>query len=197
MKTLLTGFGPFGAVVSNPTQRLVEHYSSDVDGRSPVADVDSLLLPTSFSRAPRILLHALAGARYDRVVMLGVAANTPHFRVECFAHNVDEGGAYDVDGFAPPVRRIASASPHRLQVTIDPTDWLHALSAIDVPVALSESAGGFLCNHALFHALRFSRGRTTQIGFLHVPADEHTGVTIGQVTSFSTHVRAVRALLEL
>ena len=187
-KTLLTGFGPFGAVISNPTQRLAERFADEVE---------TLVLPTSFARAPSLIVRALAERSYERVVMLGVAVSTPHFRVECFAHNADEGGAPDVDGFVPPMRAIAAAAPHRLPVTIVPKQWLDALAAVNVPVELSESAGGFLCNHALFHALHSSRGRPTQIGFLHVPADDATGLQGDRFMPFSEHVRAVRALLSL
>jgi pyroglutamyl-peptidase len=194
-RTLLTGFGAFGAVVSNPTERLVERFAGEVD---------TLILPTSFAHAPRRVLGALADGRYDRVVMLGVAASTPGFRVERFAHNWDEGGTRDVDGFVAPARRIASVAPARLPVTIEVERWVDALSRAlseipqnRVPVALSESAGGFLCNHALFHALRHARaaGRGTRIGFLHVPADEQTGVSGAATCPFSTQVAVIRALL--
>ena len=147
-RTLLTGFGPFGRVVSNPTARVAERLSSEVA---------TLVLPTSFARACRLLLAALASSRFDRVVMLGVAANSERFRVERFATNWDDGANADVEGFTPPPRRIAAGAPARLPVSTSVDAWLAALGSAGVPAVVSESAGAFLCNHALFEALRHAR----------------------------------------
>ena len=46
-----------------------------------------------------------------------------------------------------------------------------ALEQLGVPVAISDDAGGYVCNH-LFYAARYvidSRGLSTRCGFVHVP----------------------------
>ncbi len=188
MTTLLTGFGPFGNVLRNPTERLARLFENEME---------TLVLPTSFAHAPRHLLRVLSRGRFERVVMLGVASGATSFRVERHAHNWDDGGQPDIDGFSAPARRIAARAPSRLDVTVDVVAWARALQAAAVPATLSDSAGGYLCNHALFHALRFVRGAgaKVRVGFVHVPPCADTGVEGVHTVPFETHVTAVRALL--
>jgi pyrrolidone-carboxylate peptidase len=48
MRTLLTGFGPFGAIAHNPSARIVEQLAR---GGSPGHRLTCRVLPVSFARA--------------------------------------------------------------------------------------------------------------------------------------------------
>lgn len=202
METLLTGFGPFGKVTCNPTQRLLEQFAGeDIPGHN----LTICLLPTSFARAPEILHRVLeAGGRRGRpfmtVLMLGVAVGSPHWRVERWGRNWDETERPDVDGVTMPGRVIAPEAPERLPARFPVEDLVAALHEAGLPAVASDSAGAYLCNHMLFRTLHYlkCRKRRAQAGFLHVPADEQTclpGTSDIPIFSFDRHVTAVRTVL--
>ena len=163
-RILVTGFGPFGRVIDNPSGRLAAALAD--------ATVDALVLPTSFGRAPALLRERLDD-RYDTVLLLGVAESNRHFAVEVFGHNFSAARLPCVDGEAPH-GVISPGVPERLAVTLPPEDTLAALSG-RIEARRSESAGSYVCNALLFHALL--EARAPRIGFVHVPPDEHTLAT--------------------
>jgi pyroglutamyl-peptidase len=202
MQTLLTGFGPFATVIDNPAARLVERFAAEtVAGH----EITTCLLPTSFQRAPQLMDAALtAGGRdgqpFDLILMLGVAQNSPGWRVERYGRNHDNPVA-DVDGYVPQVGPILPAAPDLLTVTLPVEDLVAALHRAGLPATPSESAGGYLCNHILFYTLeRLQSGVSgARAGFLHVPADEHTcspQVLAAAPSTFAQQVTAVRVVLE-
>jgi pyroglutamyl-peptidase len=199
LQTLLTGFGPFGKVVSNPTTRLVEWFVNEqVSGH----EITTCLLPTSFCRAPEIMDAVLArggsdGRPFDLVLMLGVAQNSPGWRVETCGRNWSNSYA-DVDGYVPISGPILPTVPATLDVTLPVDDLVAALHRAGLPAVVSDSAGGYLCNHILFHTLHRLRQSQVSAGFLHVPADELTckpGVLGSAPSTFAQQVAAVRVVL--
>lgn len=160
MKILLSGFGPFGSVTDNPTERLARHF----DG-ARIGDrvVEGVALPTSFSRAKAILWERITD--HDVVLMLGVAEGTREIRVERFGRNHDDARLVDVDGAQP--RGVIGEGPEVLPVSIDVHAVVAALQRADVPAALSDSAGSYVCNHVLYATL--ATVDTARVGFLHVP----------------------------
>ncbi len=200
MKILLTGFGPFGDVVSNPTERLVRHF--DRHG-VPGHHLATCVLPVSYGRAPAILRETIErgddkGRPFDLVWMLGVATASTVWRVECFGRN-ENSSAWDADDFAPPPK-IDPLGPRALEVTVPVGRLVSELTRAGLPVAPSENAGAYLCNHALYTALRHLRrtGSAARAGFLHVPADSETleqGARPPVSFSFAQHVLAVTVTL--
>ena len=160
MKVLLTGFGPFGSLVDNPTERLVRRF----DG-ARIGDriVDGLALPTSFSRAKTLLRERVSD--HTLVLMLGVAEGTSELRVERFGRNLDDARIEDIDGETPcgPI----GAGPELLPVSIDVDALVAALRRAEIPANASESAGTYVCNHVLYSTL--ADVEVPRIGFLHVP----------------------------
>ncbi|HZT44105.1 MAG TPA: hypothetical protein VFA07_18215 [Chthonomonadaceae bacterium] len=204
MQTLLTGFGAFGSVVSNPTERLLKHFADEeVRGH----DLTLCLLPVSFACAPQILREAIDkggsdGRPFDTVLMLGVAARCLHWRVERYGRNYTSSTIPDADGQRAPGRIIAPGAPEALPVSLPVESMLQALKQIGLPAAFSDSAGAYLCNYALFTALQHLQdtGHPAKAGFLHVPADEQTFLTQSDarpVFPFAQHVEAVRAVLDV
>ncbi len=200
MNTLLTGFGPFGDVVHNPTERLVLHFE-----RHGAAghNLTTCVLPVSYGRAPELLLEAIdrggsLGRPFDLIWMLGVASASPDWRVERFGRN-ENSAARDADDCVPPPR-IDPSGPALLEATV-PVDLLvSALNQAGLPATVSESAGAYLCNHALYTALGHLRrtGGRAPAGFLHVPADSDTfasGESERPIFTFADQVRAVEATL--
>lgn len=179
MRVLLSGFGPFGDVVSNPTERLARRFGG-------------VALPTSFARAPRRLLESIDD--HDVVLMLGVADSSEEFRVETLGHNRDEARIVDVDG-KQPCGEIVAGAPPTLPVTVDAARMHVSLVRAGLAASLSTSAGAYVCNRLLFSTLHRLQGKATRVGFLHVPADRDTHAAPRTERAFEELVAAVDAAL--
>lgn len=185
MRVLVTGFGPFGRVEDNPSARLATAAATRTGA-------EALVLPTSFARAPAALRDA-ARRGFDAMLLLGVAETESELRVETCGHNVVAARIADVDG-AQPSGALVPGAAEVLPVTLSPTRLLAALAA---PAHLSDTAGAYVCNALLFHALH--ERLAPAIGFLHVPPDERTfAAATPNAVPFEAQLAAVaRAIVAL
>lgn len=191
VRLLLTGFGPFGSVVDNPTERIVRRLSG---ASFSSVHVEGLALPTSFARAKALVSSRLARGDVDALLMLGVAEIAEEFRVETVGRNLDDARLPDVDG-AQPRGAIVHGAPDLLPVTLDAERLLGAISAI-APARLSDSAGAYVCNHLLYTSLHALHGSHVRAGFVHVPADPAThDVPRAPHRPFADHVAVVKAAI--
>lgn len=162
--TLVTGFGPFGSLKRNPSQSLVEALPS-LDSLER-----TLIVPTSYERAWQQIESALAPPN-TRLVMFGYSPRAKGLRLERFAHNLDRSPIPDVDGEIHQGSIFSAAEP-RLDSTAAVTAFRHLRATYpDLPVHMSEDAGGYVCNHVFYRALReASHARALgSVVFAHVP----------------------------
>jgi len=165
---LVTGFEPFGEHEHNSSEALVEALAERNDPQ-----LSCRVLPTSFRRAGE-LIETWIDERPAAVVMLGLAARTTALRLERFARNRDDSVSADNDGESRKDAKIHAFAPEVYASTLPLERFAGALRRLGTPVELSESAGGFLCNHVFYrarHALEL-RNLQSPCGFLHVPATE-------------------------
>ena len=73
MQVLMTGFGPFGDVVDNPSARLVSHFARL---RHPGLDLTTRVFRVTYAEVRRDLPSLLDQGRFDVVLLLGVASNS-------------------------------------------------------------------------------------------------------------------------
>ncbi len=201
MQTLLTGFGAFERVVSNPTERLVRYFE---ENGAPGHDLTIRIFPVSYESAAQQLraemeIGGKGGQPFDAVLMLGVAAGSQEWRVERIGWNANEAVRPDAFGQMPD-SVINAMMPASLPSTLPNQAIAAAIRGEDLPVIESDSAGRYLCNYLLFSALAEVRKRnnSARVGFLHVPADEQTftlNITSAPIYSFDQQIRAVRAAL--
>jgi pyroglutamyl-peptidase len=160
-RLLLTGFLPFGEEPVNPSGEAARalHGLRRGDWR-----VISVVLPVTYAGAVRAMDAALKDVGPSAVLSLGQGGD--RFQVETLARNHVDARA-DNDGVVPAAGPIDSAlqdAPSRLPVD----RMLNAVSGAVSPLRCvpSEDAGGYVCNHTLFHLVH----RTSlPVGFLHVP----------------------------
>jgi pyroglutamyl-peptidase len=160
VRLLVTGFGPFGSVVDNPSEALARHFHG-VRIRDRV--VTGLPLPTSFARATEQLLAAIP--EHDAVLMLGVAEQEKTLRIETMGLNFDDARIADIDGEKP--MGAIDEGPSALPVTMDVARLAVAFATARIPFSFSQNAGAYVCNHTLYRAL--SLERRARVGFIHVP----------------------------
>jgi len=201
MQTLLTGFGAFERVVSNPTERLVRYFE---ENGAPGHALTVRVLPVSYESAGQQMraemeIGGKQGKPFDCVLMLGVASGCKEWRVERIGWNSNEAVRPDAFGRMPSAM-IAPHLPESLLSTLPHTLIAEAIRREGLPVVESDSAGRYLCNYVLFSALAEAQKRSSaaRIGFLHVPADEQTfaqNITSAPSYPFAQHILAVRAAL--
>jgi pyroglutamyl-peptidase len=202
LNTLVTGFGPFASVVSNPSERVLVHLLREpVPGHS----LTLLPLPTSFQRAFPLFKECFErgghnGSPFDVVLMLGVAARSPHWCVERVGRNHRES-RIDADGFTPNAGPIVEGAPETLPVRWDVDAIVSDLIAAGLPAAPSDSAGAYLCNELLYSVLHLiqDRPQPRACGFLHIPPDAQTfdnTTSASPLFTFEQEVLAVRTVLE-
>ena len=154
-RTLVTGFGPFGAIKENPSAKLAEGC-----GR-PFRILEVAL------EASEDLLATLDPSTFDRLLLIGVAAGRKHVTPEVYGRN-QIGRVKDVQG----IDRFGPIDPQGallLPSTLWTTEVLGEL-LLDPHFHVSFDAGSYLCNFITYRAL--TRFPEKAVGFLHVPKPE-------------------------
>ncbi len=155
MRTLVTGFAPFGLVTDNPSGRLAEGCGRPFQ-----------VLEVAYAAADAFI-ERLDPESFDILLMLGVATQRERVTPELFARNW-RGEQPDVRGDASD-GPIEEGGPLLVEATLWHADVVASLSASPDFFA-SMDAGTYLCNYLAYRALR--RFPEKRVGFLHVPPFE-------------------------
>ena len=167
---LLTGFEPFGGDSVNPSWLVAQALHGELIAG---AHVQALCLPCVFGQALTVLQAALQQQRPQVVLALGLAAVRSEISVERVAVNVDDARIADNAGAQPIDDPVFAGGPAAYFSTLPIKAIAAALLQADLPAAVSQTAGTFVCNHVFYglmhqlHQLR--RHRTVRAGFMHVP----------------------------
>lgn len=170
---LLTGFEPFGGERLNAS----ELAARPLDGRVIAGHrVVVEILPCVFGEAERALRGAMARVSPVLVIACGEAGDRAAISLERVALNVDDARIPDNRGAKPVDRAIADGGPVAYWSTLPLKAMGRAIHAAHVPVAMSETAGTFVCNHVFYELMRALDGQSAvRGGFVHVPrAPEQT-----------------------
>ncbi len=170
LRILITGFGPFPGAPYNPTQPLVTRL---VQLRRPAfADVEltSHIFPVSYAAVDRQLPQLIAKQEPDALLMFGLAARTPHLRVETRARNAvtmlwpDAAHAHARKGAIAPHADAASFGPHTARL-------LRAARLSGIDARPSRDAGSYLCNYLSWRAIeKVNAGHGPLLAaFIHIP----------------------------
>ena len=192
---LLTGFGPFAGMETNPTQLLMEALAST---SFPGAETRTAVLDVDYQRAGEQFRALVEEHRPDAVVSFGVALRRPEICIERVAVNLDCSSLPDNAGVIRQGEEIVPGGPPGYWSTL-PVNELHAaLLAAEIPVRHSGSAGGYLCNHVFYYGRHLAEELGFAMGFIHVPAlansDDAPGMTLERlVVAGETSVRVLSA----
>lgn len=166
MKVLVTGFEPFGKEKINPSWEAVKTLPSEVDG----AELVKRQLPVSFKKVRKLIPEIIESVEPDMVLLTGQAGGRFNITVERVAINVMDSTKEDNDGYTPEDEPIFDG-PAAYFATIPIKRIVNALRAKRIPAMVSNSAGTYVCNTAMYTALHHisSRGLKAKAGFIHVP----------------------------
>jgi pyroglutamyl-peptidase len=164
---LLTGFESYGGRSLNPSEQVVRRL-----GGTEIAGVRVVghTLPVDYRELGRRIAALVEEVRPRAVICLGLWPGSPMLRLERVAVNIADFEIPDNVGLMtrePVVEGGAEAYRSTLPI--------HAIQdrllAVGIPAQLSASAGTFLCNAAMYHALRAAAARrpVPPAGFIHLP----------------------------
>lgn len=165
-RILITGFKPFLGESINPSSVLLDWLKVEF-----VNEVDTLLLPVSFQEAPKILEEHLKGHDYNLILLLGQAGGRSKVSLERVALNWIESEHPDEDGYLPEQGVIFSDENSALLTSLPLSEWKSRLVAQGLPVEISLSAGGYVCNYLYYSTMRMQQLMASQqnVCFIHVP----------------------------
>jgi pyroglutamyl-peptidase len=166
---LLTGFQSYGARAINPAEEIVKH----LDGKRIGGErVEGRVLPVDYAKLGPSIREAIEETTPRAVICLGLWPGAPMIRLERVAVNVADFEIADNVGamVKAPIEKDGDAA----YLSTLPLDAIQdRVLGAGIPCQLSGTAGAFLCNALMYHALRASADQspppTCGCGFIHVP----------------------------
>ena len=166
-KAIITAFNPFGGEAINPALEAVISLPDELDGTKII----KLELPTVYGRSINVLLENLKKECPDILIMVGQAGGRPGITIERIAVNVDDTAMPDNDGAVHIDIPVVAGSPAAYFSTLPIKHIIKMLHEAEIPAAISDSAGTFVCNHVFYGAMHYAAVNLHDLkaGFVHIP----------------------------
>lgn len=163
---LLTAFEPFDGHQVNASWLAAEQVARTWSADTPLV-VE--LLPVSFARAPAVLAEALARHTPAVVLATGEAGGRARVGVERVAVNVVDATIPDADGWQPVDEPVLPGGPVGHWSGLPVRACVDAVARTGLPVEVSGTAGGYVCNAVFYHLMAAVEGTDVRAGFVHLP----------------------------
>jgi pyroglutamyl-peptidase len=164
-KLLITGFDPFGGASINPAWEAVKLLPDTIAD----FEVHKLEIPTVFGLATEKVLEKAEEIHPDVILCVGQAGGRDAVTPERIAVNVRDAKITDNVGNQPVGQFVVPDGPAAYFATVPVMDMAQAIRDAQIPGAVSNSAGAFVCNDTLYLLLHHYAGTDMQVGFIHVP----------------------------
>ena len=167
MKLLLTAFDPFGGDAVNPALEAVKLVADKI-GRF---DIVKLEVPTVFRKSIERVAQAIEEEKPDAVLCIGQAGGRFEITPERVAINIDDARIKDNEGNQPIDTKIFEDGENAYFNTLPIKAMVEAIREANLPAAVSNTAGTFVCNHLMYGVLYTLAKNYPNIkgGFTHVP----------------------------
>ena len=132
-------------------------------------EVHKLQLPTVYGKAPQILLEKAKQLHPDVIISVGQAGGRDAVTPERIAVNIRAARIADNDGKQLDGDRIEPDGPAAYFSTLPVEAMRDAIRGANIPSAVSNTAGSFVCNDVLYSMLHHYAGTDVRCGFIHVP----------------------------
>lgn len=195
-KLLLTGFEPFLDHPINPTVDIVK----ELDGKMINGyKISGEILTVDFTKSGPQLLDIIKETRPDVVISLGLAAGRYKVTPERIAINCNDGPK-DNRGYQPDGQAIMKDGKDGIFTTLPIKQMVDRLHEAGLPAAISNSAGTYLCNNVMYHALYYFEKNNMSVpsGFIHIPASHALAIQNKKIPSWSHEdlTTAIRLCIE-
>ena len=167
MKLLLTAFDPFGGDAVSPALEAVKLVADKI-GRF---DIVKLEVPTVFRKSIERVAQAIEEEKPDAVLCIGQAGGRFEITPERVAINIDDARIKDNEGNQPIDTKIFEDGENAYFTTLPIKAMVEAIREANLPAAVSNTAGTFVCNHLMYGVLYTLAKNYPNIkgGFTHVP----------------------------
>jgi pyroglutamyl-peptidase len=181
---LLTCFEPFGGEEVNSSLKTLELLRGR---RIPGVELETLVLPTEFGRAPGILEEGILATGPNVVVCLGQARGRAGITPERVAINVRDARRFpDNAGEEPRDEPALKGGPVAYWSSLPVREIVEALKEAGIPASISNTAGTFVCNHVFYRLVHLISTERNGIsgGLIHLPILPEQAVS-GEVPSMA------------
>lgn len=164
---LLTGFESYGGRTINPAEEVAKR----LDGVTIAGVVvHGRTLPVNFAEIGSRIAGLLEELRPRAVIGLGLWPGEPMLRIERIAANIADFRIADNAGLIAKAP-VVEGGPAAFLGTLPIEAIRDRLLDTGIPARLSGTAGQFLCNALMYHALRLCAERAPPpcCGFIHLP----------------------------
>lgn len=154
-KIALTGFTVFSNHSVNPTELLVNKFSS-------LRYINATVVPVSFQKSSAVAKEIEGSV----LLMMGLAAGRKEISLERYGWNERRATIPDSDGIVGKGEKIVENGKERLETTVDIYELEKRLKDLSIPVKISTDPGRYVCNNIYYTALYSS---TRPSLFVHFP----------------------------
>ena len=167
MRVLITGFDKFGGESINPSSLCVNSLPDVIDH----IEIKKITLPTVFKDSSRVLEENIDSFSPNIVICIGQAGGRSKITPERIAINIDDARIPDNIGNSPIDEVIRKAGENAYFSTLPIKAIVDELNKNNIPSAISNTAGTFVCNHIMYESLYLASKKYPNIkaGFIHIP----------------------------
>ena len=167
VKVLVTAFGAFPGMPSNPSSRLVAQLAKQHRARLARLGIELVTaeLPVIFAQVPHDLAALLERTRPQAIIHVGVAGRRKLASVETRAVNRIGTLRPDAARTVSATARVLSAGPAQVAARWPAQRLAAAMNSMHPIARLSIDAGDYVCNQTLYLSLARTSG---PVGFLHI-----------------------------
>ena len=167
MRVLITGFDKFGGESINPSSLCVNSLPDVIDN----IEIKKITLPTVFKDSSRVLEENIDLFSPNIVICVGQAGGRSKITPERIAINIDDARIPDNIGNSPIDETIRKDGENAYFSTLPIKAIVDELNKNNIPSAISNTAGTFVCNHIMYEALYITSKNYPNIkaGFIHIP----------------------------
>ena len=167
MKLLLTAFDPFGGDAVNPALEAVKLVADKI-GRFEIVKLE---VPTVFRKSIERVAQAIEEEKPDAVLCIGQAGGRFEITPERVAINIDDARIADNKNNTPIDEIIRKDGENAYFSTLPIKALVAELTKNNIPAAISNTAGTFVCNHIMYESLYLSKTKFNNFsaGFIHIP----------------------------
>ena len=150
MTVLLTGFPRYADAERNPSEQIVAELDATMIGGAEIA---GRMLPVSAERTPGAVRAAIAETAPSLILCLGVAPGRAGLSIERTAVNLFDFHSPDNDGAQPVDVADRGGRAGAYFATLPLRQIVEAWRVAGIPGYVSDTAGLYLCNAAMYTAL--------------------------------------------
>ena len=166
MKILITGFDAFNGEKINPSSLILERLADNIDSHK----IEKLILPTAFYKVQDLIEEKILAYKPDIIISLGQAGGRSEITVERVAINIADASISDNDGKKPIDEKIRLDGENAYFSSIPIKAIVENLRQAEIPAAVSNSAGTYVCNFVMYNDLYLAeKYNDMSAGFIHVP----------------------------